>query len=265
MVLLVLGARRRARHAAPGHVDGVGAKSGEPYTLQARPIVLLLGDSLTQQASEPSGWGAALTAAYAHARNADVLNRGFSGYTSRLLSRVLPTLLSQIGGPLERVALVTLLIGSNDATRPGAEQHVPVAEFAANVARILATLRSTLPHARVVVLTPPAVDEFGWRAFCEKAYKGDGDGRSNERLAPYALAAKTAAERHGALVVDLHAATLATTGWAQRLLSDGLHFSAGGNKLVYELLSEAIVTELNAVAPGNLPWHMPRWNDVRAI
>jgi lysophospholipase L1-like esterase len=226
---------------------------------------LLLGDSITQQASEPSGWGAALTAAYAHGRNADVLNRGFSGYNSRLLCRVVPTLLSQIGGPLERVALVTLLIGSNDATRPGAEQHVPVAEFAANVGVILATLRSALPNARVVVVTPPAVDESGWRKYCEKTAKGDGDGRSNERLAPYVLAAKTAAERHGALVVDLHARSLATAGWPQRLLSDGLHLSAGGNKLAYELISETIISELTAVAPGNLPWHMPRWNDVRAI
>lgn len=265
-VLAVYAARRRARRRArPGHVDGIGSNSGEPFSLHARSVILLLGDSITQQSFEPGAWGAALAAAYARERRADVLNRGFSGYTSRLLTRVVPSILSQLGGPLDRVALVTLLVGSNDATRPGAAQHVPVPEYKANLESILATLRAKLPAARVVLLTPPAVDGPRYAEVCEAAAKGDGDGRSNERLLPYVEAAKAAARQHDAVLLDLHARSLAAPAWQRRLLSDGLHLSAGGSALLFELLSEAICAELPASAPGNLPWHLPRWNDVRAI
>ncbi|KAJ1640680.1 SGNH hydrolase-type esterase domain-containing protein [Pavlovales sp. CCMP2436] len=242
--LFVLAARARARQRArPGHIDGRGAHSGEAYTLQVRPVVLLLGDSITQQAFE-HGWGTALAAAYARERNADVLNRGFSGYNSRLLKRVVSTVLSQLGEPLERVALVTLLVGSNDATRPGSAQHVPVGEYTDNVRAILEVLRDRLPAAHVLVLTPPAVDEATFRAFCEKTGRGDGDGRSNERLAPYVDAAKAVAVQCGAHVVDLNARSLSFPAWQQRLLSDGLHLSGGGNQLLFELLTDAICNHL---------------------
>jgi lysophospholipase L1-like esterase len=266
LALFIWGARRRIRQRArPGHVDSVGSASGEPFTLQPRPLVLLLGDSITQQSLEPYGWGAALAAAYARERRADVVNRGFSGYNSRLLRRIVPALLTQLGSPLERVALVTLLIGSNDATRPGDVQHVSVDEYTTNVYAILGAVCARLPNARVLLLTPPAVDEATYREFCTKAEKGDGGGRHNDRLVPYVEAAKAAAAQHGATTIDLHAKCLATPSWQSRLLSDGLHLSGGGNKLVFELISEALCSELSDVSPGSLAYHMPRWNDVRAI
>lgn len=265
IAIFALAARSRGRRHRPGRVDGIGTNSGEPYSLHSRPVVLLLGDSLTQQSFEPQGFGTALAAAYARERKADVLNRGFSGYNSRLLSRVVPSVLAQLGGPLDRVALVTLLVGSNDATRPGSSQHVPVGEYVQNLHAIIAMVHARLPAAHVLLLTPPAVDEEKYRECCEKAGKGDGDGRSNERLLPYVEAAKAVARQHAAVLVDLNARSLATPSWQQRLLSDGLHLSGGGNKLVFELLSEAICTELPASSPGNLPWHLPRWVDVRAI
>ncbi|KAH8051262.1 hypothetical protein JL721_11161 [Aureococcus anophagefferens] len=59
-----------ARPAAPCHV-------GE------RPAIVLLGDSLTQYGFGPEGWASRL--AHRYQRRADVLNRGYSGYTSRWL------------------------------------------------------------------------------------------------------------------------------------------------------------------------------------
>lgn len=52
---------------------------GEP-TLELRPKILLLGDSITQWAFRPGGWGNLLAQHYM--RRADVVNRGFSGYNS---------------------------------------------------------------------------------------------------------------------------------------------------------------------------------------
>jgi len=46
-----------------------------------RRAIVLFGDSLTQRSFEPSGWGAAL--AHLYGRRCDVYNRGFGGYNTR--------------------------------------------------------------------------------------------------------------------------------------------------------------------------------------
>lgn len=262
----VVGLRRLRRVHEPGHVDGVGPESGIKYTLQSRALVLLVGDSITQQSFEAAhGWGALLAAAYAQDRTADVINRGFSGYTSRLVRRALPALLDQLGGDPRRAVLVTLLLGTNDATREGARQHVPLHEYEGNMRSLLHILARRFPNATIVVITPPAIAEAKWTDYCAKARKGDGDGRSNERLAPYVDAAQRVAVEAGALVVDLHAAMLQVPDWEQRLLSDGVHLSAEGNRLLYEKLS-AVISSIDApLGPWTLPWHLPWHNDAHAV
>ena len=47
------------------------------------PRVVLIGDSLTQQGGRAGGWVALL--AEALERKCDVINRGFSGYTTRTI------------------------------------------------------------------------------------------------------------------------------------------------------------------------------------
>ena len=47
------------------------------------PRVVLIGDSLTQQGGRVGGWVARL--AEALERKCDVVNRGFSGYTTRTI------------------------------------------------------------------------------------------------------------------------------------------------------------------------------------
>lgn len=86
-----------------------------------RSSIILFGDSITEQAFGGAfrdvnfGWASLLAADYS--RRADVLNRGFSGYTSRhavehLLSRVFM-------GPLEEPCLfVTVFFGANDSALP---------------------------------------------------------------------------------------------------------------------------------------------------
>ncbi len=96
------------------------------------PRVVLLGDSLTQQTISPSRrWGAML--ANALQRRADVLARGFSGYTSRNYRRFLPEILG--GGLLDgdgaEVAAVLVFLGANDGNDPEINpwQAVPIEEY----------------------------------------------------------------------------------------------------------------------------------------
>lgn len=79
-----------------------------------RPQFVLFGDSITQRGFAPGGWAAALADRYQ--RRVDVINRGYSGYTSRwalqLLDRVFP---SAAAAP---VSLAVVWFGANDAALP---------------------------------------------------------------------------------------------------------------------------------------------------
>ena len=111
------------------------------------PKLLVLGDSLTQRAFAPNGnnWMALL--ADSLQRKCDVLNRGFSGYTSRYhnisnssliqnynkyscrnLRKHFPDLVTKRSD--ENVGAI-LFIGANDANDPDANplQFVPLKEY----------------------------------------------------------------------------------------------------------------------------------------
>ncbi|MFS7910789.1 putative SGNH hydrolase superfamily [Helianthus anomalus] len=57
-----------------------------------RPQFILFGDSITELSFKSGGWGASLTDTYS--RKADILVRGYDGYTSRwalfLLHHIFP-------------------------------------------------------------------------------------------------------------------------------------------------------------------------------
>jgi lysophospholipase L1-like esterase len=67
-------------------------------TLEPRPKLILLGDSITEQGSSSNhGWATSLTIHYN--RRMDVLNRGLGGYNTHWGLAVLPLILEEILGP----------------------------------------------------------------------------------------------------------------------------------------------------------------------
>ena len=60
--------------------------------VRIRPAIVLFGDSITQQGfgwtGAAAGWASLLARDYS--RRADVLNRGFSGYSTRMALDLLP-------------------------------------------------------------------------------------------------------------------------------------------------------------------------------
>ena len=97
------------------------------------PQALLLGDSQTQL-----GWVSQLSAQYV--RRLDLVNRGLSGYNTRMLLTVLPDILEQ--EDLNRIKVVTLMMGSNDASFPDTnpDQAVSLEEFGENLPKIISML-----------------------------------------------------------------------------------------------------------------------------
>jgi lysophospholipase L1-like esterase len=85
--------------------------------------VLLLGDSLTAHGHDRSaGWANQLSVAYAG--KADVIVRGYSGYTSRWVAHYIRSILKSV--PALKAAVVWL--GANDSVlaSTGSNQFVPV-------------------------------------------------------------------------------------------------------------------------------------------
>ncbi|KIZ01037.1 hypothetical protein MNEG_6922 [Monoraphidium neglectum] len=84
-----------------------------------RSNILLFGDSLTELGTSPaSGWSNALADRYK--RRADVINRGFGGYTSKQGLEILPEILETID--LGRTLLAVVWFGTNDAATPDGPQ-----------------------------------------------------------------------------------------------------------------------------------------------
>lgn len=148
----------------------------------ARPVIVCLGDSLTEFGSHVvgpkfadatlkntplasevlratdgneehgPGWVALLARDYQWRTTADVLNRGFSGMTSRLLRADLASIVASL--PSAPVAAVVVTLGANDA----AEGGVPRDEFRQNLDAICGALKELLPSAAVLLATPPPIN-----------------------------------------------------------------------------------------------------------
>ena len=88
--------------------------------------------------------------------------------------------------------------------------------------------------------------------------------RTTEHAAVYAAACKRVAEKHACVFVDTHAAFLAKKGEEfSALFDDGLHFTAAGNKTVYNALAAALYEGAPSLwynlthddAPYDFPWN----------
>ncbi|KAF8059138.1 Iah1 [Scenedesmus sp. PABB004] len=266
-LLLALALSLAAGDEAPGGAAPGGAAAGgaavagaylgnEEPTIWTRPAVLLLGDSLTELGLDPTGgWGVRL--AHAYARKADVINRGFGGYTTPTLSLSLPEVLASTRG--QKVMLATLWLGANDASRPdrgNAAAAVPVVSYAALLANMVRQLQAA-GVANVVLITPPPVNEAAPKAL------GPGEtlpARTRDYTAQYAAAARGVAAQMRVPLLDVAALFEATPGWQTALLgADGLHLSPAGQSLVFSSLMGLIEKQLPDVRPTALPWHHPTW------
>mmetsp|Transcript_43468 Transcript_43468/g.106339 ORF Transcript_43468/g.106339 Transcript_43468/m.106339 type:complete len:261 (+) Transcript_43468:321-1103(+) len=236
-----------------------GAVSGVPYSLGPRPNFFLFGDSITQAGSKlnPLGWVLLLADGYlAVNRCADISNRGFAGYNTRWALLILPQLIQE-HGPVPP-SMCTIFFGANDSTMPGARQHVPLSEYQENLKKIIAMMREAWPKTEIVLITPPPIDKEAWDAF-----KGGNGERSLSQVEVYAAACKQVGEEEGCPVVDLLAEFTKDPNW-RASFCDGLHFSEGGNKVLFEALTRTINNKLPHLSHTALPIHLPHHTDVAA-
>lgn len=103
-------------------------------------------------------------------RKCDVLNRGFSGYTTRSDKLILPRLLQNDNHPKGSVIAATILLGSNDSedTCFDKSRNVPEKEYRENLKNICHQFNNAgVSFDRQVLITPPAVDDRKWEKHCK--------------------------------------------------------------------------------------------------
>jgi lysophospholipase L1-like esterase len=183
--------------------------------------ILCFGDTSTEMGAviELRGFVAQLMDRYV--RRADVLLRGFTGYTTREALRILKTAVLD-----ERPDFVVLFFGTNDSALPGQIQHVPVAEYRENLQRMATEIVTA--GAWILFVTPPPVDERRVRS------------RTMDHTALYAQACREVAEEMRAPLVDLFERLQREPDWAKKCLLEGLHLSSLGMNILYEELARAL-------------------------
>ena len=249
-----------------------------------RPRFILFGDSITQQSFRVGGWGARLANTYE--RTADLINRGYSGYNTRWIMRLLPRIFPAGG---EAPSLVTVCLGANDAVRPppipgtpltddsgrplAGRQHVPLEEYRANLVEIVACARRCGGGgARVLLITPPPVDEGDWlrhvNAMCGRPVPADAEpDRRAAITAEYARVCVEVGLSTHTPVLDLNSLMTAAEDTSS-MLCDGLHPNEKGGEFIYTALLAALsehFPELTCAAPHRPPApHPPRPIPTRA-
>ncbi|KAI8323500.1 SGNH hydrolase [Martensiomyces pterosporus] len=249
-------------------------------------VLLAFGDSITQYGNDPStsGWLTHLSRFYE--RRLDVLNRGFSGYTTSdarlIVESILPTSTGRpdahraldkpkwppqddtFPGKEPAVRLLVLFFGANDAVFSEFPNHVPLAKFRENLRYFVSLIHDPdsdhyAPDTRILFVTPPTVGDKMYEDLAKRY--GQKVKRKNEVTKMYAEAVKAVAQESGLPCVDLWSAIetrvkkmddkspLAYEGYDTYLI-DGVHLNGNGNELLAKLAMNAIVNTWPELDPA---------------
>ncbi|KAH7038160.1 SGNH hydrolase-type esterase domain-containing protein [Microdochium trichocladiopsis] len=245
--------------------------------------VVLFGDSLFEKASFVEDGYSLQSALQMHCnRRLDVVNRGMSGWNSRHALQYLPQIFPARSETSPRIEYLVILLGANDATRldhPSNRQGVSLAEYESNILSIVNHEHIKAHKARILLVTPPPLDEIGM-ALTDLAF-GMGEVTRYARLsakfsqAVRDIAAKLQSEGRDVRLLDLHEAIMSEAekrtprepgtpllgypggvrGALETLLPDGLHINADAYKILYSL----IMRNMDAFPPYPEGYVHPDW------
>ncbi|XP_033121870.1 isoamyl acetate-hydrolyzing esterase 1 homolog isoform X2 [Anneissia japonica] len=191
---------------------------------------------------------------YFSCRKCDVLNRGFSGYNTswgkHLIRKIVPEHI------VSDVVAVTIFFGANDAVLKGQSQkHVPLDDFRQNLKEIVDYLTEIgLPKEKLILITPPPLDEKAWSKHCRVKDVS----KLNRRSAvtqEYSNACCSVAKQCDVACIDL-ASMQEEPNW-ERFLEDGLHLSIEGSYFLEEKLNALMLEKTK-----DLPVIFPDWKDI---
>lgn len=199
---------------------------------------------------EKNGWGLELLSHYSG--KADILCRGYSGYNTRVAKEIAPSVFSHPIVKSRDVSLITIFWGANDSVAPGSPQHIPIDEYKQNLRDIYDCIIEHHPKSNILFITPPPVDEKAhFKCFNENS-------RVNEVTQLYATELINVAKEKGALYLDIFTDMIKEENF-EKFFIDGLHFSAKGNKFLFNNLIQFIDSNLPHLRSDNLSFEFPYW------
>lgn len=213
-----------------------------------RPLFIAFGDSITQFASRPDGF---LSHVYeAFERKIDILNRGFSGFTTYEAVQM-SDVFSQFG---DNVKYITIFFGANDAAMKTSIQHVPLNLYEEYLNLIVSKAESICPNAKIIIISPPPVVDEKWVEYCQMKYPSSPVSiRTCDVTRMYSDVAVRVASTRGLRVIDTF--KLMDNTEKESFFCDGLHLSPRGN----EVLAEALIHELRILGAADEPMSYPEW------
>ncbi|KAG6972575.1 hypothetical protein JG687_00001413 [Phytophthora cactorum] len=233
---------------------------------QLRPVMVLVGDSLTEKGTMPknNGWVTLLQSDYR--RSVNVVPRGLSGYNTKwYLKYGVPSIQGEISSGVYMPTLITIWLGANDAALPNGTamaQHVPVESYKENLVLLVLSFQTMAPDAGILLITPPYVDDKVQQKNARK-YKGDKKdmvAHSNTMAGIYARACVEMANKLKLPVLDLHTYFNNMTEWERKnVLEDGLHLNMRGNNFMYQQLRLKIDAEFPNVSHKLDRWQIPSY------
>jgi isoamyl acetate esterase len=235
------------------------------------PMIVCFGDSITERGAVVTNteWGTGWSARLADdfATRADVLSRGFSGYTSR---NAIQFLRKAMHGPAEHATVVLVWFGANDAVLQGrGTQHVSIEEYSLNLSKIvfeIRDLRKVNPIVPVLITPPPIQQELVNQAATSRGDTG-GPTRTNENTSIYARACMDVGKRMRTPCIDMFTAMSDCAGdqeGLKRLLIDGLHLSDEGNRFVAETICSQLRAKIGILPDETVKRWFPPWIQVNA-
>ncbi|KAF9971239.1 hypothetical protein BGZ73_005841 [Actinomortierella ambigua] len=249
---------------------------------------MLFGDSITQYSfnTDLRGFGAQL--AHQFQRRLDVINRGFSGYTTEEAIHLLPQFLPQAqtseaaDKTRPKIQFLTIFFGANDACIPGSFQHVPLERYECNLRTLIDMVHSPsspyyAPWTKIIIICPPVIDYDRWNQHRQK--QGRPMDRTIERSQQAAAKclevareyqrkneAGLATRSHQVDVIDtwnlMNDQIVAGNKTLRDYLFDGLHLNSDGNELIYQELMKLIRTKYAEWDPNVMPMHAPWWGNI---
>lgn len=257
--------------------------------MSSRPTILLFGDSITQYAHS-GGWGTILQQHYQ--RKADILNRGYSGYNTRMAKAMTTNLFPPTSTPVSSSSIndmyvfTTLFFGANDAAdneyatelqKP--PQGISVEEYKDNLLAIIERMQHYTSF--ILLISPPPVDNQQWKD------------RNNDRVVKYSQVCeeitqdiqKKALPRILPSVSVIHinlydrmminnssdgkknsgttdTTTISVDDDYKIYFNDGLHLSSEGDKLVANAILETLQKYAPHCTPDALPLDFDIWRDI---
>jgi lysophospholipase L1-like esterase len=211
--------------------------------------VLVLGDSNTQGGF--ASWLSIL--ADKLQRKCDVMNRGFSGYTTRFYKLILPQIMSEFEAKVDSLCTVIILLGTNDSAR-NPLQNVDLNEFGINYQWIIDYLQSFgITKDKIIILVPQKIDDDKWARHASTVST-----HSDNYVRAYSAKCKEIAEANSISYVDLYSLMESSETDFRHYFHDGLHFSSLGGKFLVDNLWPVIEEKL----ANKLKINFPLWSEI---